>query len=101
GVEPQPPWDAILLDVDNGPDFLIHAENADLYRLPTLEQAYAQLCPGGVLAIWCQGPHAGLWSAVRALTSASREDRRRAVRGRHRIDYVIYSARAPDRGRQQ
>src|SRR4030095_14629667 len=28
---PAGPWDAILLDVDNGPDFLIHPQNANLY----------------------------------------------------------------------
>ena len=31
-TEPTGPWDAILLDVDNGPDFLIHAENVALYE---------------------------------------------------------------------
>ena len=51
-TDPQPPWDTILLDVDNGPDFLIHAGNAVLYRPAALSQAYQQLSPGGLLAIW-------------------------------------------------
>jgi spermidine synthase len=52
---PAGPWDAIILDVDNGPDFLIHPQNADLYTGPLLAATYRQLAPGGVLAIWCQG----------------------------------------------
>ena len=70
GHEPEPagPWDAILLDVDNGPDFLIHAENAALYREEALSAAYARLAPGGLLAIWCQGANAGLRSRLQALT---------------------------------
>ena len=59
-TEPTGPWDAILLDVDNGPDFLIHADNAALYGSAALRSAYGRLTPGGVLAIWCQGAHAGL-----------------------------------------
>jgi spermidine synthase len=93
-TEPAGPWDAILLDVDNGPDFLIHAENAALYQAPALASAYRQLTPGGVLGIWCQGEHAGLWAEIQALTPTAREQRHAIQRGRHRIDYVIYTARA-------
>ena len=45
-----------MLDVDNGPDFLIHGENRALYTEAGLRAAYAQLAPGGTFAIWCQGP---------------------------------------------
>ena len=97
GHEPEPagPWDAILLDVDNGPDFLIHAENAALYREEALSAAYARLAPGGLLAIWCQGANAGLRSRLQALTSTAREEVHKVQRGRHLISYVIYTARAP------
>lgn len=94
GVGPLGPWDAILLDVDNGPDFLIHAENAALYRDPALRQAFGRLAPGGILAIWCQGSHAGLWTRLQALTPTAREERHVVRRGRHRIEYVIYTVRA-------
>jgi spermidine synthase len=40
------PWDAIVLDVDNGPDFLIHDGNRALYSEATLQAAYAQLASG-------------------------------------------------------
>jgi spermidine synthase len=45
-------FDAILLDVDNGPDGLIHLPNERLYCDWGLRDAHAALKPGGVLAIW-------------------------------------------------
>lgn len=45
-------FDAILLDVDNGPDGLIHLANERLYSNWGLRAAHAALKPGGILAIW-------------------------------------------------
>lgn len=45
-------YDAILLDVDNGPDALIHPDNDRLYGKYGLRAAHAALRPGGILAIW-------------------------------------------------
>jgi spermidine synthase len=45
-------YDAILLDVDNGPDGLTRADNDELYSTHGLVAAKAALKPGGVLAIW-------------------------------------------------
>jgi spermidine synthase len=45
-------WDAILLDVDNGPDGLTRSENDRLYASSGLAIARAALRPGGILAIW-------------------------------------------------
>jgi spermidine synthase len=45
-------YDAILLDVDNGPDGLVRSANDRLYSLSGLASAMAALRPGGVLAIW-------------------------------------------------
>jgi spermidine synthase len=45
-------FDAILLDVDNGPDGLIHIANERLYCNWGLRAAHAALKPGGVLAVW-------------------------------------------------
>ena len=51
-------FDAILLDVDNGPDGLVRAENDRLYAPRGLAVAKAALTPGGVLAVWSAGPDA-------------------------------------------
>ena len=45
-------YDAILLDVDNGPDGLVREGNGRLYKMRGLRMAKDALRPGGVLAIW-------------------------------------------------
>jgi len=45
-------FDAILLDVDNGPDGLVRPDNNRLYSRRGLATAGEALRPGGVLAIW-------------------------------------------------
>jgi spermidine synthase len=42
----------VLLDVDNGPGYLVHEDNAALYRTPFLADVRRVLRPGGALAIW-------------------------------------------------
>lgn len=49
-------YDAILLDVDNGPDGLTRASNDRLYSRSGLQSAKAALRPKGVLAVWSSGP---------------------------------------------
>ena len=49
-------YDAILLDVDNGPDGLTREGNNQLYSARGLSAAMAALKPGGVLAIWSAAP---------------------------------------------
>jgi spermidine synthase len=45
-------FDAILLDVDNGPDAVVHAGNDPLYSARGLRRLRRALAPSGVLAIW-------------------------------------------------
>lgn len=45
-------YDAILLDVDNGPDALAHKQNDGLYSQRGIEGAFAALKPGGVFGVW-------------------------------------------------
>ena len=49
-------YDAILLDVDNGPDGLTRKSNNGLYSRKGLASAKTALKPGGILAIWSAGP---------------------------------------------
>ncbi|HVF95326.1 MAG TPA: spermidine synthase [Sphingomonas sp.] len=49
-------FDAILLDVDNGPDGLTAPGNDRLYAARGLDAARAALTPGGILAIWSAAP---------------------------------------------
>lgn len=50
------PFDAILLDVDNGPDGLFRPANDRLYNAAGLAAAKAALRPGGHLAVWSSAP---------------------------------------------
>lgn len=52
GHGPTPRWDAILLDVDNGPEGLTRMINGWLYSPDGLEAASRALRPGGILAVW-------------------------------------------------
>jgi spermidine synthase len=52
----KPLYDAILLDVDNGPEGMTQSANDHLYSMRGLAAARAALSPGGVLAVWSQGP---------------------------------------------
>ena len=45
-------YDAMLLDVDNGPGQLVHQTNATLYDQPFLRAALDRLNPGGALVVW-------------------------------------------------
>ena len=67
-IPPRGPWDAILLDVDNGPDFLIHAANDALYSEAGLRAAYGQLTDPGICAIWCQAPSPQLLETLRSIS---------------------------------
>ncbi len=49
-------FDAIMLDVDNGPEGWVRRDNDWLYSLEGLSTARTALRPGGVLAIWSAGP---------------------------------------------
>ena len=51
-------FDVILLDVDNGPIAMSHAQNQRLYSEHGVRACYAALRPGGVLAVWSAGPSA-------------------------------------------
>jgi spermidine synthase len=49
-------FDAIMMDVDNGPEALVRRENDWLYGPAGLRTTRAALRPGGVLAVWSSSP---------------------------------------------
>jgi len=73
-------FDAILLDVDNGPDGLSREGNDALYTAQGLQQARAALRPGGVLAVWSSGPDPRFTSRLRKAGFAVEEEIVRARR---------------------
>ena len=59
-------YDAILLDVDNGPDGLTRPENDRLYSMAGLARAKSALRPTGVLAVWSAAPDAAFTRRLEA-----------------------------------
>ena len=59
-------FDAILLDVDNGPEGLTRKANDALYSSTGLNAAHTALRPGGVLAVWSSGPDPAFAKRLRA-----------------------------------
>jgi spermidine synthase len=59
-------WDALCLDIDNGPDWTVSADNDSLYGPAGLAACRARLTPGGVLAVWSAQPSAAFEAALRA-----------------------------------
>jgi spermidine synthase len=92
-------FDAILLDVDNGPEGLTRSANDSLYDLAGLSTAHAALRPGGVLAVWSSAPDAGF---TRRLGKSGFEVDEVAVRasGTRGARHVIWIATRSERGRQ-
>lgn len=86
-------YDAIMLDVDNGPEGLTRAENDRLYSAGGLAAAKAALNPGGVLAIWSAGPDASFARRLRHVGFKVEEAEVRARAGKG-ARHVIWFATA-------
>ncbi len=66
-------YDAILLDVDNGPEALTREENDRIYDAGGLGMAKAALRPGGVLSVWSSAPDARFTRKLQAAGFAVEE----------------------------
>lgn len=66
-------YDAILLDVDNGPDGLTRASNDSLYDMAGLNAAKMALRPKGVLAVWSSAPDAAFTRRLRQIGFSAEE----------------------------
>jgi spermidine synthase len=71
-------YDAILLDVDNGPDGLTRDANDRLYTVAGLARLRAALRPGGIAAIWSAGPDPAFTARLQRAGFAVEELRIRA-----------------------
>lgn len=85
-------YDAVLLDVDNGPDFLIHPSNAKVYRPPAIRNAARVLTAGGILAVWSAAPAPTLAETLTAVVGEVTELVRTVVREGRTLDYHVYLA---------
>nr|WP_210325179.1 hypothetical protein [Mesorhizobium silamurunense] len=84
-------WDAILLDVDNGPEGIVYKGNDALYGTAGLAGARAALKSGGVLAVWSQGPDSGFTRRLKQAGFVVEEIKTRA-HGKRGARHVIWIA---------
>jgi spermidine synthase len=86
------PYDAILLDVDNGPEGLTRRANDRLYSLAGLRAAHAALRPGGVLAVWSSAPNPAFTRRLGSSAFAVEEIKVRANGSRGGARHIIWLA---------
>ena len=85
-------YDAILLDVDNGPEGLTRQANDALYDMAGLSAARAALRPDGVLAVWSSAPNEDFTRRLRKTGFAVDEVKVRANGSRGGARHVIWIA---------
>lgn len=87
--------DAVLLDVDNGPGFLIHPANAAVYAPRFLAAAARALTARGVLAVWSADPSPALAGALASTCGSAAATTLPVERDGRAFTYTVYVA--PDR----
>ncbi|MFI6700667.1 spermidine synthase [Streptomyces sp. NPDC050509] len=58
-------YDALCLDIDNGPEWTVTEDNENLYSPAGLAACHGRLKPGGVLAVWSANPSPRFGEALR------------------------------------
>jgi spermidine synthase len=85
--------DLVLLDVDNGPGYLVHDDNAGLYSRDMLERCHGLLNPGGVLVVWAANRAADLLAELRVVFGDAEERACDVLLQDRPEQYYLYLAR--------
>jgi spermidine synthase len=93
-IEESPPesFDLVLLDVDNGPDFLVYDDNAAIYEPGFLRGVSRALRPGGVVAVWSSTESGRLKDTMTDVFGDCRLHRHAVVLQGHDDDYWLHLA---------
>ena len=86
-------YDLVLLDVDNGPGYLVHATNAEVYEPGFLAATRGIIDPGGALAIWSANPAPELAEAMEQVFGNCTEHRYDVLLQDRPEQYLLYVAR--------
>jgi spermidine synthase len=89
-------YDAILLDVDNGPEGLTREANDGLYDTAGLNAASGALRAGGVLAVWSAGPDRNFGARLRKVGFRVEEIKARAKGPGGGARHIIWIATRPE-----
>ena len=90
-------WDAILLDVDNGPEGLTRTGNDALYAANGLAAAFRALKPGGIFSVWSSAPDPAFTRRLRQAGFAVEEVPVRASTRKRGARHMIWVAVRPGR----
>ena len=91
-------FDAVLLDVDNGPQCLSRERNRSLYGADGLRAARRALRRGGVLAVWTPSPEEGLAARLEGAGFSVRCQPCPPRPGVERVEHAVYVARIAEAG---
>ncbi|MEU6267232.1 spermidine synthase [Saccharopolyspora shandongensis] len=94
-LDAQPPgsFDVLLLDVDNGPDFLVYDGNSALYRADFLFRCREKLTPAGIVAIWSADASPDLSAAMREVFGNCEEIPIPVTLGQQETTYHLFLGR--------
>lgn len=94
-AEARQTYDLVLLDVDNGPGYLVHDTNASLYATEMLEQCHRILNPDGVLVVWAANRSPEMLSTLEAVFGKAEERAYDVLLQDRPEQYHLYLARRP------
>ena len=86
------PYDAILLDIDNGTTAMVSDDNYDLYSPRGIQHIAAALKPAGRAAVWSASPDAPLADRLKKAGLAVKPVASRVHATARRSAYMIYLA---------
>jgi spermidine synthase len=89
------PYDAILLDVDNGPTSFVQAKNSRLYNRRGLGAIWNALTPGGRVSFWSAEPEPGFRESLSRAGFIAEEYPAKAHERAKRFAHMIYVGERP------
>jgi spermidine synthase len=92
-AEARSTYDLVLLDVDNGPGYLVHDGNEAVYGEQFLQRCHDVLGPGGVLVVWSAAAAPDLLEAMRAVFGEAEEQAHDVLLQDRPEQYSLYLAR--------
>jgi spermidine synthase len=95
-------YDLVLLDVDNGPGFLVYDDNRAVYGTALMRSVWRTLRPGGLVAVWSADEAPALHDVLRTVfTSATAHPIPVRLQGRDERYWLYLAVRpeAPERTR--
>jgi spermidine synthase len=86
-------YDLVLLDVDNGPGYLVHASNEQVYSHDFLESTAEIINPGGALVVWSADPAPELAETMERVFGSCTEHRYDVLLQERSEQYLLYLSR--------